>query len=266
MKDALVVSLFSMIPRRWSSSLLGRLSRSLFSRLLLRWFVWNYGIDLNEAERSHPRDYASLGDLFSRALKPGSREIDPSTQAFVSPVDGTVALCARGVRGSAEIAPGRSIDLSALIGEDTNEPWDVLVCYLSPRDYHRVHTPCDGSILKSQHHPGERWPVFPSAVRGVRDLFSRNERVVLSLKSPHGPLTLVMVGAFGVGHITWPDGGVATTDPMPFDTTSKGAWLGTFELGSTVILLTPPDLVEWRVAKGDAVRVGQRIGIYKESM
>ena len=254
-----------MIPRRWSSSLLGRLSRALISKPLLRWYVWHYGVDLEEAVRPHVSAYGSLADLFTRALKPDARPIDTAPDALVSPVDGTLALCATGVEGSAEIAPGRSIDLTALVGADIPGPVDVLVCYLSPKDYHRVHAPCDAQIAHHQHHPGQRWPVFPSAVRGVRNLFSRNERVVLSLDSDRGPFTMVMVGAFGVGHITWPDGGVATTDPMPLATAAKGAWVGTFELGSTVILLAPPNLIEWCVERGDSLRLGQRIGTYKES-
>lgn len=255
-----------MIPRRWSSSLLGRLSRALISKPLLRWYVWHYGVDLEEAVRPHVSAYGSLADLFTRALKPDARPIDTAHDALVSPVDGTLALCATGVEGTAEIAPGRSIDLTALVGADIPGPVDVLVGYLSPKDYHRVHAPCDAQIAHHQHHPGQRWPVFPSAVRGVRNLFSRNERVVLSLDSDRGPFTMVMVGAFGVGHITWPDGGVATTDPMPLATAAKGAWVGTFELGSTVILLAPPNLIEWCVERGDTLRLGQRIGTYKESV
>lgn len=266
MKDALVVSLFSMIPRRWASSFIGSAMQTVFSRLLLRWFVWQYGLNLGEAERSDTKDYRSLADLFSRALKPGKRPIDTSLDVLVSPVDGTVALCATSQGGLAEIGPGRKIDLKELVGEDVQGERDVLVCYLSPKDYHRVHTPCDAQADEHRHIPGDRWPVFPSAVRRLKGLFSRNERVVLPLQNHQGKITLVLVAAFGVGHITWPDGGIAAQDAHGFlAPLSKGDWLGTFELGSTVVLLCDPGSFTWDVKTGDSLRVGQRIGVHRGS-
>ena len=266
MKDALVVSLFSMIPRRWASSFLGSAMRTVFSRAMLRWFVWQYGLDLSEAERPDASSYRSLADLFSRALKPGARPIDASPEVLVSPVDGTVALCATAHGGLAEIAPGRNINLNALVGEDVPDELDVLVCYLSPKDYHRVHMPCDAKPGEHRHIPGDRWPVFPSAVRRLKGLFSRNERVVLPLPSDHGSLTLVLVAAFGVGHITWPDGGVAAHEPPEsMARLSKGDWLGTFELGSTVILFCDQGSYTWNVKTGDTLQVGQRIGVHRGS-
>jgi phosphatidylserine decarboxylase len=267
LKDALVVSLFSMIPRRWASSFIGSAMRTVFSRPLLRWFVWQYGLDLTEAERADTKDYRSLADLFSRALKPGARPLDASPDVLVSPVDGTVALCATAQGGLAEVAPGRRIDLKELVGEEVPDELDVLVCYLSPKDYHRVHMPCDAQTSDHRHIPGDRWPVFPSAVRRLKGLFSRNERVVTTLQTDKETLTLVLVAAFGVGHITWPDGGIAAQGAPVFSgPLSKGDWLGTFELGSTVVLLCDRGSYAWDVKTGDDLRVGQRIGAHRGSI
>ena len=242
-------------------------ARTGLSRLLTAAFVKAYGVDLSEAE-GDLADYPTLEALFTRTLKPGAREIDSSSSALVSPVDGRVAAAGRTVDGKIELAPGRTLDLPELLGEPMAGEYDVAVIYLSPKDYHRVHVPREGEATAWAYLPGTLWPVFPAAVRKVDNLFSRNERFRVTLQTVGGAIEVVLVGAFGVGRIT-----VAVTDLMsnsggvqaeglldPPVFVERGGWLGTFHLGSTVILSAAADTVLWEVEVGAAVRFGQRIG------
>ncbi|MEQ1508422.1 MAG: archaetidylserine decarboxylase [Myxococcota bacterium] len=268
MKDALIVSALSLVPRNRGARAMGQLARTPASRWLTRAFVRAYGVDLSEAEGAL-HDYPTLESLFTRRLRPGVRPVDPGPDALVSPVDGRCAVVGRTVNGAIEVAPGRLLRLAPLLdrdGEDLGER-DVCVLYLSPKDYHRVHVPREGLATAWRYVPGTLWPVFPAAVRRVTDLFSRNERVTVSIATDRGPLDVVLVGAFGVGRITVEvcdlvtnAGGArsdaALTPPVPV---TRGAELGTFHLGSTVVLVAEPDRYRFTVAAGDVVRVGRTI-------
>ena len=260
MKDALIVSILSITPKRLASSLLGRFAHAFFSRPLMRAYVWFYGVDLNEAERSDLRDYTSLSDLFTRSLKPSCRPIADAPGGLVSPVDGTVAYCGPSTNGLAPFLDGQTMDLSKLLGQSVSTGNDVAVLYLSPKDYHRVHSPTDAHIARVAHIPGLRFPVFPSAVRAVKGLFENNERVVFNLDAPCGPITLTMVAAFGVGHMLWPDGNTIWEHPnAPSPKQHAGDWLGTFDLGSTVILTVPRGTLDWTITNGQTLQMGQTI-------
>jgi phosphatidylserine decarboxylase len=267
MKDALIVTLLSLTPRKRGARSLGWFARTRMSKLMVRLFVRVYGIQLDEAEGGI-KDYPTLEALFVRPLKPGARPICANPGAIVSPVDGVVAAVGRTTDGRVEIAPERYLVLSDLLRKKVEGERDVVVLYLSPQNYHRVHVPRESKVVGWQYLPGTLWPVFPAAVRRVRALFSRNERVSLSMETDFGPLDLVMVGAFGVGRITLTicdvitnSGGRACTRelarPIPLQ---RGDELGTFHLGSTVVLSTPPGSWQWTVAVGETVRMGQAIG------
>jgi len=226
----------------------------------MRAYVWFYGVDLNEAERSQLHEYKSLSDLFTRSLKPACRPIARTQGGLVSPVDGTVAYCGPSNNGQAPFLDGRTIDLSKLLGQAVSDSDDVVVLYLSPKDYHRIHSPTDGQITHVAHIPGLRFPVFPSAVRAVKGLFENNERVVMNMETQTGALTLTMVAAFGVGHMLWPNGTTIWQSPSPpSPIQNAGDWLGTFDLGSTVILTVPRGTLDWQIKNGEAVRMGQLI-------
>ena len=288
MKDALIVSALSLLPRKPAARGMGVFARTGASRLLTRAFVAAYGVDLSEAT-GELGDYATLEALFTRTLKPGARPICADADAVVSPVDGTVAAVGTTVRGLIEVAPGRTLDVAALLDDppaertdDTGPPeaqeYDVAVLYLSPKDYHRVHVPREGRASRYCYLPGTLWPVFPAAVRKVDNLFSKNERVRITVEAPDGgpAIDVVLVGAFGVGRITVSvvDDLVTNTGVVPSSAgtlhplepavpVERGEWLGTFHLGSTVILATPASLprgITWEVEPGSAVRFGVRIG------
>lgn len=266
MKDTLLVSALSIAPRNAGARWVGRLARSPVSRALTRAFVRAYGVDLSEAERDLA-DYPSLADLFTRRLKPGLRPVDADPDAIVSPVDGTCAWSGRTASGIFEIAPGRPLSLSELLARPIEGERDVVVCYLSPRDYHRVHVPREGTATRWAYVPGTLWPVFPAAVRRVRGLLARNERVVLDVETSAGTMEVALVGAFGVGRISIevcdvvtnvrggrPSGGALAA------TLVRGAELGVFHLGSTVVLSTRPGGATFDVRGGDVLRVGRAIG------
>ncbi len=265
MKDALIVTLLSLVPRNTSAQAMGWFARSGASSLITRAFVAAYGVDLSEAT-GDLSDYRTLEALFTRELVDGSRPIDRDPRALVSPVDGRVAQVGTSVGGCIDVAPGRPVDLAALLGSPPTGELDVAVLYLSPKDYHRVHVPLEGQAIRWRYVPGSLWPVFPAAVRRVDHLFSRNERAVVHTETPAGPLDIVLVGAFGVGRISLEICDLITNTgggPEAADVSvelHRGALLGTFHLGSTVILCAPAGTWSWTVTAGDAVRYGTAIG------
>jgi phosphatidylserine decarboxylase len=259
--DALVVSLLSLLPRNRASRAMGLVARSPLSRGAVRAFAAAYGVAVDDAE--HPLDaYPTLDAFFTRRLRPGARPVDPSPDTLVSPVDGACAFVGRTVEGRVEVAPGRSVALSALLGEPVRGERDVAVLYLSPRDYHRVHVPREGTLVAWRYVPGTLWPVFASAVRRVEGLFARNERAVLTTQTALGRVDVVLIGAFGVGRIEVPAIGLGTNaghvgrEGVAAVPLERGGDLGVFHLGSTVVVVLDPGAVAFQVRVGDVVRVG----------
>jgi phosphatidylserine decarboxylase len=250
---------------------MGWFARTGLSRLVTRAFVRAYGVNLSEAE-GELADYPTLEALFTRALKEGARPIDPAPGAIVSPVDGTCAAVATRATDRIEVAPGRFLPLAELVDTDVDGPRDVVVIYLSPKDYHRVHVAREGEATSWRYVPGTLWPVFPAAVRRIDGLFARNERMVVHTHTDLGPIDVVLVGAFGVGRISLSVtdvqsnvGTAACAAPLsPPVAMARGQELGVFHLGSTVILLTPPGVVDWSCTPGEAVRLGEPIGQRRE--
>jgi phosphatidylserine decarboxylase len=265
-KDALIVSLLSIAPRKTGARGMGWLARTKLSRWMTSAFVRAYGVDLSEATGTLA-DYPTLEALFTRQLRPELRPVSADPAALVSPVDGRCAWVGRSESGRIPVAPGRTLDLAALLGRPPATERDVAVLYLSPKDYHRVHVPREGMAMRWHYTPGTLWPVFPAAVARVENLFARNERVVVQVDTAGGALDVVLVGAFGVGRISLEltdlltnTGGRAAGDalepPVPL---TRGALLGTFHLGSTVVLVAEPDRWRWSVSAGDVVRYGAPI-------
>jgi phosphatidylserine decarboxylase len=241
------------------------------SHWIIRDFVRRYGVNLQEAERSHASDYACFNDFFSRALKPGARPLAASP--FVCPVDGAISQLGRIEGNQIFQAKGHRYSTQALLGGDAAlaqgfEHGDFATVYLSPRDYHRIHMPCAGRLLRMVHVPGDLFSVNPTTARGVPGLFARNERVVCvfeSLPEPGQPeaqpfkFVLVLVGATIVGSMATAWHGVVNPPRSgqlrEWDYSassielSKGAEMGRFLLGSTVVMLFPANTLlfnaEW---------------------
>lgn len=244
---------------------------------LLRSFARRYGIDLDEAEKP-VEEYAGLQELFTRRLKAGARPIDRRPDAVVSPADGRLVDVGSIQGGEIIQAKGGSYSVAGLLANAEAagrlEGGDYAIVYLSPKDYHRVHTPVAGRVASWHYVPGALFPVNDRSVAREPGLFGKNERFVTLLDSEAGLAAVVMVAAVGVGHITASyDAEVAThsdsfstgearsrafSPPVPLE---RGAEVGIFHLGSTAIVLFPRGRVRFHgLAPGTQVRMGQVIG------
>ena len=272
MKDGLIISGLSLLPRRWVSRMMGVFGRTRFPgwfrTQFLRWYVGHYGVDLEEAAEPLSA-YPTIVDFFTRALKPGARPICSAEDSLVSPADAKVYALGTIIDGRLPQAPEMDYAVSDLLAGDSRyDGGEFAVLYLSPKDYHRVHSARGGEVLSYRYRRGALWPVFPAATRKVRDLFARNERLIVEQRSPGlGEFSSVLVGAFGVGRMkaVFTDlvtNTSATSCDSVLDPTfaiGRGEEIGRFEMGSTVILILPAGSVSWEVAAGSDVRVGQRI-------
>ena len=269
MKDALIISFLSILPRKGLSWTQGAFARKKASRALLRWYVSHYKVNLDEMEGGL-EDYPSLAEFFVRPLKPGARSVDSAPRSVVAPCDGKAVAMGPVVDGFMELWDNRKVPVSELLGNDERfEGGDFLVIYLAPPDYHRVHTPLECQVESYRYLPGHLWPVFPAAVRSVNKLFAKNERLVIYLKSAvAGRVAEVMVGAYGVGRIetrfsellTNAGSGAETKELEPPVSYKKGEELGRFNMGSTVILFFEKGAVQLDLELDQVLRMGQVIG------
>jgi phosphatidylserine decarboxylase len=244
---------------------------------VLNRFARLYGIDTREAEKPFD-DYPRVDDFFTRRLIPGARPLDMRPDAILSPADGTVVESGLAVDGHLMQAKGVLFELDELLGDKAAAArlrgGAYLITYLSPSDYHRVHTPVAGEIVGWRHIPGTLFPVNAKSVRRIDGLFIRNERFVTLIESTVGLVALVMVAAVGVGHITAAyDDEVATHDPSFLRAPSRakayqtrpriaaGDELATFHLGSTTIVVFEPARVALSpIDPGAKTRMGETIG------
>ncbi len=276
MNDAWIVTALSLVPKPATSRLMGRFARirlpRVFHRALLGWYVRTYGVNLDECVGGI-EDYDSLEDFFTRPLEPGRRPLDTDPDAIVSPVDARVYAVGTlnghhppaGGEGEAALA---DFDVRKLTGSDLYENGTFAVLYLSPRDYHRIHYPREGKVVGYRYNPGSLWPAFPASVEKIKGLFSQNERLAVRLHCQGlGELAVVLVGAFGVGRMTvgfcdlvTNTGGRAEDRELVGISAARGAELGRFHMGSTVILVAPAGTIAWELEVDQIVRVGRRIG------
>jgi phosphatidylserine decarboxylase len=230
-----------------ASARAGRLTHSL-----IRWFVKRYGVDMAEAAQPDPTRYASFNDFFTRALRDGARPL--ASADWICPVDGAISQCGVIEHDRLFQAKGHHYTVDALLGGDSQQAAQFMggrfaTLYLSPRDYHRIHMPCDARLIAMTHVPGTLYSVNPDTARAIPGLFARNERVVCRFDTAQGPMVMVLVGATIVGSMAtvW-HGTVNPPRPgtlrrwryeqTPIDL-KQGEEMGRFMLGSTVIMLWP---------------------------
>ena len=262
-----------LLPKHVLSRAFGRLAASesrLLSRAMINTFSRVYGVRLDDAARRSPRDYRSFNDFFTRELAADARPFDGRGDELISPADGTLSQFGRIERGQLIQAKGTPYACAELLDDDglaalLDGGWFATV-YLAPRDYHRVHLPFAGTLRRTREVPGELFSVNATTEAGIQGLFCRNERLVCEFDTVAGPMAVVLVGALVVASIetVW-DG---PTSPyrerrerrhdIPL---KRGAEIGRFLLGSTVILLLPPDTVSvGSLTVGQPVRVGSVLG------
>ncbi|WP_026431073.1 archaetidylserine decarboxylase [Paracidovorax oryzae] len=280
MPDRLAVLPQYLLPKRALTSLAGRFASARAgtrTTAAIRRFVARYKVDMSEAENPDIASYATFNDFFTRALRPGARPI--ADAPAVCPVDGAVSQFGHIDRDQIFQAKGHRYSTTALLGGDAQEAarftdGSFATIYLSPRDYHRIHMPCDGRLRRMIYVPGSLFSVNPLTARGVPGLFARNERVVCLFDTPLGSMALVLVGATIVGSMATAWHGTVnpprtaglrqwTYDDGPEVLLRKGEEMGRFMLGSTVVLLFEPGKLRfadtWEPAR--AVRLGEPMGL-----
>jgi phosphatidylserine decarboxylase len=273
--DRLAVLHQYLLPKQALSALAGRFASAPLGGVTtaaIRRFVARYGVDMSEAAEPDISRYATFNDFFTRALKPGARPLADAD--FVCPVDGSISQFGA-IEGDRILqAKAHDYTTTALVGGDATlarafDGGSFATLYLSPRDYHRVHMPCDGRLVRMIHVPGALFSVNPATARGVPGLFASNERVVCVFESARGPFVLALVGATIVGSMATAWHGVVNP-PRPGQVREwryadgevalrRGDEMGRFQLGSTVVLLFPaPRLVfEAGWSPERAVRMGE---------
>jgi phosphatidylserine decarboxylase len=275
-------SMWRMVPKRAVSEAIGwGVSLGIPARLralMLTRFARVYGIDVSEAEKPLA-DYAGFDEFFTRKLRPGARPIDAAPDRVVSPADGTIVECGLATAGKLLQAKGSDFDLASLLDDPEAaarlQGGAYLITYLSPKDYHRVHSPVAGHVVGWRHVPGTLFSVNAGNIRREPGLFVRNERFITLIEMGGGGLVaVVMVAAVGVGHVTVSyDPEVATHRPQFFRAArrhhmyeqpkpiSRGEELGIFHLGSTTIVVFEPGRVELdALASGGSTKMGVGIG------
>ena len=278
MSDRLAVLPQYLLPKKLVTQLAGRFASAELdgvTQAAISRFVAHYGVDMSEAAEPDITRYASFNDFFTRALRAGARPLADAD--YVCPVDGAISQFGAIERDQIFQAKGHHYSTCALLAGDAAlaaefEHGQFATIYLSPKDYHRIHMPCAGRLQRMVYVPGDLFSVNPTTARGVPGLFARNERVVCVFDTARGPFVLVLVGATIVGSMATVWHGVVNP-PRPgeikrWDYTNqpvelaKGAEMGRFLLGSTVVLLWPKGTLkfnpEW--APGGSVRMGQMMG------
>ena len=252
--------------------LVARAQMGAVTTAIIRRFVARYNVNMAEALNPDIASYASFNDFFTRALKPGARPLAGAD--LICPVDGAISQFGSIDKDQIFQAKGHRYSTTALVGGDSKlaaqfQDGHFATLYLSPRDYHRSHMPCDGRLLRMIHVPGALFSVNPTTARGVPGLFARNERVVCVFEGQDGPWVLVLVGATIVGSMAtvWhglvnPSRLGALRDWSYADkqiTLRQGEEMGRFLLGSTVVMLFPSGPLtfnpHWQ--PGGAIRLGE---------
>ena len=278
MSERLAVLSQYLLPKQALTALAGKFASACAGGLttrVIRWFVGRYGVNMAEAADPDIASYASFNEFFTRALKPDARPL--ATADFICPVDGAISQFGAIDRDQIFQAKGHSYSTTALVGGDAAlasafENGHFATLYLSPKDYHRIHMPCAGRLLRMIHVPGDLFSVNPLTARGVPGLFARNERVVCVFEGEQGPFVLVLVGATIVGSMATVWHGVVNP-PRPGHLREwryedqqllfrQGDEMGRFLLGSTVVMLFPANALtfntDWSPQR--PIRLGENMG------
>ena len=275
MSDRLFVAMQYVLPKKALTQAAGAwasLRGGAATTRFIAWFVNRYGVNMSEAANPDIASYPTFNEFFSRPLKAGAR---PLAQAdLISPVDGAISQIGPIKKDQVFQAKGHAYSTTTLVGGDAQlaarfEDGHFATLYLSPKDYHRIHMPCDGKLTRMIYVPGDLFSVNPATARGVPGLFARNERVVCVFETPNGPFVLTLVGATIVGSMATVWHGVinpprsAQVREWRYDDQNivfkQGDEMGRFLLGSTVVMLFPKGPLQFNAAwePARAIRMGE---------
>ncbi|MFM9436506.1 phosphatidylserine decarboxylase [Janthinobacterium sp. CG_23.3] len=275
MSDRLAVLPQYLLPKGALTNFAGRVAGArggAMTTRLIRWFVGRYDVNMDEALDPQIANYASFNEFFTRALRPDARPL--AAADYICPVDGRISQFGPIRDDQIFQAKGHNFSTTALVGGDSElaakfQHGSFANLYLSPRDYHRIHMPCDGRLTRMIYIPGELFSVNPTTARGIPGLFARNERVVCVFETAQGPFVMTLVGATIVGSMATVWHGVVNPPRAPsirswsYDERDirlkKGEEMGRFLLGSTVVMLFPKDTLHFNPSWQPAgpVRLGE---------
>ena len=271
-----------ILPQHTLSRMVYRITRCEWpplKNLLIRSFIAWFKVDMNIAMQSEISAYKHFNHFFTRALKASARPIAGDAHIIVSPVDGRISQIGRIQSGEIFQAKNRAYDLNALLAGDQNsvmvfKDGSFATLYLAPRDYHRVHMPVDGKLLRMTYVPGHLFAVNTHTTRVVNKLFAHNERVISIFDTALGPIAIILVGALNVGSMETVWSGEVTPAQKREITTrdytgngqairlKRGHEMGRFNMGSTVILLFGNDCMRWlsHLKAEDQITMGMPLG------
>ncbi|MCW8924165.1 MAG: archaetidylserine decarboxylase [Gammaproteobacteria bacterium] len=280
LRDYILSTPFYVLPHHGISWCIFKLAR-IKSRPLKDFFIRIYtkfnAVNMEEAAIEDKYAYESLNAFFTRALKPECRPFDDTENSWLCPVDGTVSQAGKIENGRVFQAKGHDYSLLELVGGDENltapfQNGNFATIYLSPRDYHRIHMPVAGELTNMSYIPGRLFSVAGHTVKTVPRLFARNERVVCFFDTEHGPMVMILVGAINVsatetvwhGLVTPKNKKVSHFDYKKGEVSlERGAEMGRFNLGSTVIVLSTEQFeLDALMTPGNKVKLGQRLGYF----
>lgn len=281
MIDQLKIISQYLLPKHLLSRLTGKMAAAKAGKLttfLITRFISQYGIDMSEAKHSEAEDFDTFNDFFTRELKEGIRPIISGDENLALPVDGKISQQGDIKAGRIFQAKGHDFSLRELLGgqDAISAPFEdgiFSTIYLAPKDYHRIHMPITGKLEKTIFIPGDLFSVNPLTAENVPNLFARNERAVAIFSTAVGPMAMVLVGATIVASIetvwsgTFKGKEIQYWDHSDEDIVlEKGAEMGRFKLGSTIVALFAKDAIELSSAlePGSVTRLGELFASTKQ--
>lgn len=256
--------LTELSSRKSVSMLTGKLAKSKLSKGFISNFAKTYKINLSEAEKEL-QEYPTLNAFFTRRLKEGLRPIDAKVDTVVSPVDALITGIGEITEGTILNVKGQQYTVEEMLEDKEQEALyrngHYVVLYLSPTDYHRIHTPISGEIVKHVHKIGKVYPVNDFGLKHAKRVLSRNERLITYIKNKDTEVAVVKVGALNVASIQ-------LSDRLQSKNIKKGEELAFFEFGSTVVLLLKEGTFQFLsgLKEGDHVKLGEPIGVIIHQM
>lgn len=271
-----------ILPHRLLSRLMYHLMRIRYRPVknwTIKMMVKQFNIDLSEAVSQNFDDYPHFNAFFTRQLKSEVRPIDSNNDSIIAPVDGVISQLGTIKQGRIFQAKDHQYSVKELLATEIDSDYrdgQFISIYLSPKDYHRMHAPLDCTLKSMRHVPGRLFSVAEWTVQQIPRLFARNERIINHLSTTLGSVAYVYVGAIFVSSMETVSNGVITppyanqvTDIKPQGKSNyvKGDEMGQFNMGSTIVLLFPPNSIEFdtELKAGSAVKLGQSIATIKKN-